>query len=154
MYLHPRFQQFIGALPIFRTLHWLGYFSAESPKPIHLYSNVRFLASIDEFRTQDWLPVSEGVVTRETTKAGQTAVTGDSGLKGTQAYPVPFGEAVASLYQRYAHDIANAAHRDISASDVDVHTIWVPLADEWTDACLVPVFALLRDITLAYVSRR
>jgi hypothetical protein len=152
MYLHPRFQHLLGGLRIYRTLHWLGYFGAESPKPIHLYSNVQFVNVIDTFATRDVLPESEGVVSRVERSDGVIAVTGDRNLKSTQAYPRDFGVAVAAVYHRFRPEVvavARVVHERCLARDFDESSIWFGCQDEWPDACLVPVFELLKRVTIA-----
>ena len=150
---HWRFQQLIRNHAMYMTHHYLGYFLAESPKPIKLYSNWPILQTVNNYKTRSWLPESEGVYQQWVGGDGRKRVAGDTGLKNTQAYPLPFGRAIARVYadSRDAIDSAatsvRAAH---SHSPPNLDTIFnYPCTDFWEDANLGPVLAVLQTLASA-----
>ena len=78
---HWRFQQLIRNHAMYMTHHYLGYFLAESPKPIKLYSNWPILQTVNNYKTRSWLPESEGVYQQWVGDDGRKRVAGDTGLK-------------------------------------------------------------------------
>ena len=58
--LYSRFQQLASCTRLFRIREWLGYFKAESPMPVMIYSNFPAIATIKQYRTQHTLPTSHG----------------------------------------------------------------------------------------------
>ena len=70
----------------------LGFFGADSPKVIRLWSNRRAIGRLPSMAPRRWAPASSGIVSKSIDANGVQRVTGASGLKGTQEYPLIFGE--------------------------------------------------------------
>ena len=154
LYMHPRFQAMLRNVPTYLTKVFLGHFHAESPKLVHLYSNMPCVADVLKMKTRGWLPMSQGVVLRSEGPDGREQVSGDSKLKETQSYPRAFGLGIARMYQKNKHDIdrwaENSAAR-ASTMRVDWGWLWGPLEhmgvdDSWADAELAGVIATLYEL--------
>ena len=145
MQLHPRFQQSLGLMQLWVCKIWLGYFMAESAKPVLVYCNRPF---VDEFRMhmcRTWLPESDDVVVQYQNLNGERKCMGSAGLKGTQEYPKPFGVAAARVYKAHKDELALQAASMIHFPnfDLDMNALWQPLDDAWIDADFQPVFDFL-----------
>lgn len=150
LYLHPRFQSMLAVVPMFKSLHWLGLFGAESSKPIVLYCNARFMSAVNNLKLRAWLPVSEGV-TRHVTDpvTGESRCYGSVNLKATQSYPDHFGFAVARVWTLHRQQVAHAAEQlllDAAHTTIAWDAVMCDVDDPWTDACLEPVFAALWEL--------
>ena len=93
MRLAPRFQDLLGYVAIYTVQVNLGYFGADSLKPVILYSNCAWIGHIRRYQIRDWAPASEGVARHGVGIDGRRTATGERGLKDTQAYPRAFGAA-------------------------------------------------------------
>ena len=112
----------------------MGYWGAESKKDLFLFSDQRWVGHIASDPPRDWYPKSEGITTVKTREDGSKQVTGDAGLKLTQAYPPLFGAAVAKAYHYYhcVPDDMDTDDDDLCLGDIfDDDT-----NDEWADAKL------------------
>ena len=148
MHLYPRFQYVIARLPIRVVKTHLGYYLGESAKLIDLYSNCGCVKDVLMFKLRNYLPTSSGVVKAHTGVDGRRQVSGDVGLKGTQAYPQGFGNAVALMYDRNRESILawakHAYENSIAASsDFTLEWVWQTADDMWPDADLGGVFGIL-----------
>jgi hypothetical protein len=121
---HPS-QENLGMCEVFT---WLGAFGAATPKGTRLYgNNAAVLALLKKTITRgDFKKPPKGQETnlRQKMASGHERVRGGPGLKGTQAYPVGFGVAVAAA---------------ISTSPIPTvrKHIDVSHGDSWDDARLV-----------------
>ena len=139
--LHPRFEQLGAALGehLHKLQMWMQPFGGTTRKATLLYSNSEGLHKL--YKPLDRAQQSE-VQTYETVTdvSGQKKVNGTSGLKGTQAYPDGFGQAVAA---RYLSEIAE--HRDDFAG-LSLEQLRESASDDpWDDACLDEVLQALRS---------
>jgi len=149
LFMHPRYQMLLHHVPTFLTKTFLGHFSAESPKLVHLYSNMPCVQDVLKLKTRSWLPMSEGVVTRSQSKDGREHVSGDAKLKDTQSYPNAFGLSVARMFQLNKPEIdkwALSLATRSSSVHIELDWIWSPIDDPWDDADLMGVFAVLHEI--------
>lgn len=129
----------------------LGFFKAESPKPVTLYCNKPFIGEVDDYRTSSVLPKSNGVATNGRGEDGKLKVYGGPNLKATQAYPRDFGTAMTRLYSRHRQEIeADAdnllgrlkeAHGRMNSASQLLDAEFGGLCQ---DGNLQPVFALLQ----------
>ena len=53
----------LATMPIFRCRVELGYFGADSQKPIFVYSNMHWVGELPARYTRNWYPGSSGVTT-------------------------------------------------------------------------------------------
>jgi hypothetical protein len=83
----------------------LGRFGGESAKPLTLYSNKMFISELPSYYTHKKAPRSQGICQHWVGDDGRIMVRGSHGLKGTQAYPRAFGQALALLYRRHECEI-------------------------------------------------
>jgi hypothetical protein len=118
----------------------MGSFGAPTPKATRLYSNVKGVL------TRLKKPLKRNVFAQAGTdhatatsrdryvdKKGTRRMHGGKGLKQSQAYPLGFGDAVASVYREFRFECRPPSH-------------WVDLtqSDEWDDAELA---AVVRDVS-------
>ena len=126
---------------------------ADSPKLIQLFCNRASITEVRLYRFRAWLPDSLGVcVYGEAGPTGRPKVTGSSGLKGTQAYPLEFGFAVAKTYDGFVRSFGGGLEelQSIAGPDTAVMwaDIWGPVSDTWTDADLLGPCAILKEIAV------
>ena len=77
---------------------------------------------------------------------GRKQITGDTELKGTQTYPVPFGWANATVCYSHKHEVAEEFHASLKCTDPEItqdELLWD--TDRWDDADL--------DLVVAYLQR-
>lgn len=65
---HYRFQALMAWITLFRVRVDLGYFGADSQKPIYLYSNYRWIEEILQYQCRNWFPISQSVTTVKLTQ--------------------------------------------------------------------------------------
>jgi hypothetical protein len=150
--LHPRLQMLLSLVDMYSCSFFLGYYMADSAKPITLLTNRPwFDRALQTRRSRSWFPRSTNVSTRSTDEYGVVRVTGDSGLKNTQTYPVAFGFAVASSHHEHSHLLLATAELSLMSNSgiVDLEWLWEPADDLWMDACLLRVFGLLKEMAVA-----
>ena len=95
------------------------------------------------FVLRNELPESD-VVTKTVNILGQTVVSGNDKLKGTEAYPIDFGRAVAAVHCANQDDVLALAESLPVGGDVDVLELFARVpGDTWEDAELGLVFSLL-----------
>ena len=146
---HPRMQEAITHVTLYRVNLYLGHYMADSAKPLTLLTNAAWLAGeILERRVRHWFPPSSDVTRRTVDEYGVRRATGDQGLKATQTYPLAFGRAVAAAYALHAptHKASVVRLLAESQADVDLDWLWAPSPDLWADAMLAPVFVILREL--------
>ena len=100
---HRFFAWLASRMQLWKTDLKLGYYGAASAKDVRLYSDRNWIGHIHHFAARNWHPRSCGVTRKDRKPDGTVAITGDSGLKATQAYPILFGAALASCFHRF-HD--------------------------------------------------
>ena len=134
MRYHHRFELLANWMDVFMTRLTLGYWGAESKKDLLLFSDQTWLGHIASDPPRAWYPKSEGITTVTMLADGRKHVTGDAGLKATEAYPPLFGAAVAKAYHYY-HCVPGDMDTDddhLCLEDIfDDNT-----NDEWADAKL------------------
>jgi hypothetical protein len=102
---------------VFRHSTSLGYFNGASQKPTWLYSNFSFVSAVDLFRTSE-LPKNPEILARRTVDAGgRPRYTGTSALKGSQAYPRQFGEALRLTYDKNKETVMGALKGNGTSSE-------------------------------------
>jgi hypothetical protein len=122
----------------------LGFYGAESRKPIMLFCNHPLLQSLESHRTTDTCPVSDNVCRYHTDEFGIKRSTGDANLKATQTYPVGFGIGVAAVFCECRPTLLGIAPR-LSPVPIDLVGLFSD-TDDWPDANLSGVFARLWDL--------
>lgn len=135
MFRHPRFQELLAHVQIYKHKEHLGHFLAESPKLIALYSNDACISQVCRYRKRSWLPQSERVAKQYRDAEGNRRVVGDVNLKRTQQYPEPFGEAVAEVYIANRSRLTSRARgQPLDSGQLDLDQLWGAAADPWSDA--------------------
>eukprot|EP00969_Alexandrium_andersonii_P142791 6313043-Alexandrium_andersonii.AAC.1 len=145
---HPRLQAIISHTTWFRALDVLGFFRADSPKAVSIWSNKKVIGSIRAQRRRTTLPVSKGVVVKGTSKLGKSTVSGGKGLKATQSYPVDFGRGIAYIYMSNEASIRAEAMQawsdNLDTDKIDLRALLAERpSDEWLDAELQSTFNAL-----------
>jgi len=139
----------------------LGYFKAESPKPVMLYCNKPFICQIDSYQTTSTLPESSGVALRLEGEDGKVSISGGPNLKASQAYPRDFGIGMRKLYTKHETKVKEDAEKllsELRASPMDhpmgcaLDLLDPVLGAFWDDANLKPVFALLQQMLVQRAS--
>ena len=133
LWLHPRMQQVIRALKVFRTHMDMGSFGAASPKPTHLWAPCpevsRFSLPLPD---REW----ESMVTKKVMPDGRIQVTGNQHLKNSQTYPREFGYATLRVWK-------TVPKREFPAERKAPCSVWSTPKDSWKDANLTEVFQFL-----------
>jgi hypothetical protein len=80
-----------------------------SAKPTWLYSHSRFIGDIWQYET-GVTRAKRALVKNYVDPSGKTRVTGDPALKKSQAYPLGFGRACASLYKDHEYELHCAGY--------------------------------------------
>ena len=140
LFQHPRMQQLVRSLTIYRAHMYMGAFGAESPKPTFLWAPI---SDVKKFS----LPLPEGkewveTVSKTTKEDGTVQITGNSNLKGTQTYPREFGLATVRVWR-------TAVKRSVPLikESNPPCSFWSP-KDSWKDADLTEVVQFLSLGTL------
>ena len=99
---------------VIRVHTWQGMFGAKSQKPTFLFSHSPFIhgmkRTLDRSRLNDWTTV--GLVNHlRPGRDGRQRVAGNSGLKGTEAYP---GEFCQKVFETFRHREHHDLHGDVS----------------------------------------
>ena len=151
---HPRWQELLASIDVWRHHLFMGDFGGESAKPTWIYAPVPWVTDLERYRTKHTCGKVENnlQVTKVSTRAdGSTAVAGGKDLKGTQAYPEAFGRAVCNLMSdhRAEREAVAVALRDNSFANKSaaqhVRSLLAgahQLRDPWVDASLGEVMAL------------
>ena len=116
-----------------------------------------FVIRIMNYKTTQVLPRSHGVATRTVSQTGKVQINGGPLLKKTQAYPVPFGHALAALYK--CHEVRIKDEARVLQETTLCHAprvfrtkldlIAPPTSgDRWMDAELFSVFELLQSMVV------
>jgi hypothetical protein len=142
---HARFQQLIRLTKLIRVSLNMGEFGAHTLKPSWLYSNVRWLSDILNFRTHVFeLGAGKTIVNITCKKDGTKCVQGGKELKLSQEYPQKFGRGLAKVKN---HNLKNAAElgRQMRLHSKNTKiSLHLPVGtSSWSDAGLASVFALL-----------
>ena len=132
LWLHPRMQQVIRNLRVFRTHMHMGSFGAASPKPTHLWAPCPEVAKFSlPLPDREW----ESMVSKKTMPDGRIQVTGNQNLKSSQTYPREFGFATLRVWK-------TVPKRDFPESKPPC-SMWSRPKDSWKDANLSEVFQFL-----------
>ena len=151
----PKFQDMLKCRrrslgPLWRVRLSLGYYGAESSKPVFVYSNFKWVEQVSEYTTRVQLPKSEGVVTRTVNMDGRLQVSGGRNLKETENYPKHFGTAVARVYMANLHAVRERAASFDIGGDVDIEELFSKTPeDRWAEAKLGPVFDMLSRMRIS-----
>ena len=146
----------LSKLGMWRHRTSLGYFGAESAKPVYLYCTYPFIAEVDQYRTASQVTSCEGVATKTVNNAGEVRVNGGPRLKETQAYPPGFGTGMAKLYSKHQASILKQAEllkaRDGAGQNTGniktVMDLLCPAESFWEDTQLQPVFSIVQRMVL------
>jgi hypothetical protein len=150
---HPRFLELAANLPVFRHSFNMRDHGGGSLKPTWIYSNRDFVSELDEVAAGASGEAPKQLARRYEDGNGRMRVQGTEHLKGSQAYPVQFGLAVARIYQRHEEQLK----RDAAIAKADALTLLdanhenlVEMScndsDLWTDAGLSSVLSYLQVV--------
>ena len=135
MFEHPRMQQLIKAMSIYRCHMYMGSYGAASPKPTFLWSPSTTVINFSlPLPDREW----ESMVDKKTMPDGSVQVSGNSRLKGSQTYPRQFGLATVRVWR-------TAPKRDLPVAKPQPFNVWQPLSkrDMWSDANLTEIMQYL-----------
>ena len=134
MWQHPRMQQLLKSLKVYRCHMYMGSYGSASPKPTHLWSPCPEVAKFSlPLPDREW----ESMVTKKVLPDGRVQVTGNSNLKGSQTYPKQFGFATVKVWK-------TIPKREPVANKAVQQDLWrVKPKDSWKDAELTEVFQFL-----------
>ena len=116
---HPKFAHMLalsrdGVLPLSQVFTWFGMFGGTSPKPTKLWGTPTWLSQLARKLDRN-IAWSVTTANRYTDAGGTRRVTGTSDLKGTQAYPDGYGEAVAALWRDSSPHLAGGCGQPVLA---------------------------------------
>ena len=145
MQYHPRFNELLTRVKIYRTHVRMCEFGGDSVKGTWLYSAHKLIGRIGSYRTTDTvteLPVKK-LTQQRLNYEGRFVTDGLRGdMKESQHYPPGFGRALASLFADNQHEIHANAMSIVSAAS----TLALPGGtDLWADARLTPVIRALSE---------
>ena len=144
MSLHHRFQQWLQNTLVWVTKCHLGHFGGESHKTVMLYCDRQFIGEVNAHIVRDWSPASVGIASSSLRDDGTRAVHGGPRLKDTQSYPVLFGAAVATVYNKFRPALLAEPRPVRAVLELTVDAVVGPSdGDMWADALLGPCFELL-----------
>eukprot|EP00438_Fugacium_kawagutii_P025098 Skav213447 [mRNA] locus=scaffold837:322198:322716:+ [translate_table: standard] len=134
---HPRMQQLVRKINVWKTHIFMGAYGAETKKPTYLWAPSPTVShfSLPLPQDKDWL----AVVDKKVLADGRVQITGNGNLKGTQTYPREFGFATVKVWKEAAkRPLPPFLGRD----DPMPQFSWNP-SDSWKDADLSEVFQFL-----------
>eukprot|EP00971_Amphidinium_carterae_P043524 856384-Amphidinium_carterae.1 len=99
---HPKWQRLAAVLPLYKVGISMGRFGAETLKPTILYSQCAWLQNLKSYQAQFASP------TKQLCIKDHRGVTGGKELKGSQAYPAGFGQAMVRWYEDVHLDNLNS----------------------------------------------
>ena len=143
LFQHPRMQQIVRKLSIYRCHMHMGSYGAASPKPTFLWAPTPWVYrfSIPLPADREWEPT----VTKKVRADGSVQVTGNETLKGTQAYPQEFGLATVRVWR---HAVKRLIPKTPAVWGPPC-SVWTDPKDKWKDADLSEVFQFLSLGTLS-----
>lgn len=135
LFQHPRMQQLLKNMAVFRSHIYMGSYGALSPKPTFLWAPTpqvfRFSLPLPD---KEW----EEVVTKSVKEDGSVQVTGNSKLKASQTYPKEFGYATLRVWKVGGY---RPFPKQCGPPKMPKN-VWDP-KDAWKDADLTEVFQFL-----------
>ena len=105
---------------------WMHSYGAETAKGTKLWGNVPYISKLGTVMTHKEIDAIKGAkqtTTTTTKRDGSRSVSGGKDLKNTQAYPVMFGVAIASLHDELLKETDapyDCSDSDSSSSDDSV----------------------------------
>lgn len=155
MQFHPRWQELLRDVHVYRHHLYMSDFGGETAKPTWLYAPAAYLTDIDRHRLRHTSGrVEHSLEVTKVTKRpdGTTSVSGGADLKGTQAYPDGFGQAIYRMQEAHrpqreaaAYALRQHAYANSEAA-ARVQTLLRAgrgsVGDAWGDANLEEIFAL------------
>ena len=105
MIWHPRLEQLLEHMRVFRQEIYLAGFGGQYPKPVILYSNFDYMWKLPQhhlYQPRAHKRCSDRLVT-PAKNGGVTGVTDK--LKDSQSYPAAFGTALCDLYRGHSEDV-------------------------------------------------
>lgn len=133
---HPRMQQFLSKIRVWRAHMYMGSYGAASPKPTFLWRPSPLVSRFSlPLPQREW----ESMVTKTQLPDGRTQVSGNQLLKGSQTYPKEFGYATLRVWRSCPK---RTSHHPKNPSVENNVNIWQP-KDMWEDANLTDVFQCL-----------
>jgi len=144
---YGRFEWFIRNRVVYRHHIHMKDFGGESPKPTWLYSNMPWINQIDQHKPQHLVDRPRKALVNTWKNAdGKSCCSGNSNTKSSQAYPIFFGEALASLCEDHLDDMVHSsktAEANAKLSMESLSGVSIMDDDAWPDADLAPVLARL-----------
>ena len=116
---------------------WMQPYGAESPKATILYANTLSISSLWKARDTSQ-PSTIETVTYTEKSDGTVQVWGAPALKGTEAYPIGFGEAVGNLFVNHRCHDDGIPLNELVSNDCS--------QDPWEDAGLPQVLSELQAL--------
>lgn len=134
LWQHPRMQDLVRRVLVYQTQMWMGSYGAESPKSTCLWSCCPCSSfSVPLPKDKTWI----SLVNKSAKSDGTISVSGNSKLKGSQAYPAGFGHATVDFWKN--------APRVPKAGVAETPEVFKPgkKFDSWPDADLTEVLQYL-----------
>ena len=103
-----------------------------------LYSNYKFIKDINLFKTSPGPMFGTRELVNETRSDGKRSYSGNSALRGSQAYPSGFGRAMRLVIMKNANEI-RAKKSELRNHDRVNHMV----RDSWSDANVADVIEYL-----------
>lgn len=135
LFQHPRMQELLKSLNVYRCHMYMGSYGTKSPKPTHLWSPT---PAVNMFNLplpgdKEWAPM----VSKKLMPDGRVQVTGNSLLKNSQTYPREFGFATLRVWKM-------TEQREFPKENTPPkNLLQMKAKDSWKDADLTDVFQFL-----------
>ena len=130
---HPRMQQILKSLSVYRAHTWMGAFGGKSPKGTFLWSPS---PSVQKYSRV--LPHKEWTADM-VRRSKNGSITGSKDLKASQCYSREFGLTTVSVW------LEEKPQPEFDLTGVTIPDIWAPLTpqNQWRDAKLTGVMQRL-----------
>ena len=150
---HPGFAELRRAFTIHRVSINMSDFGSAAKKPSWIYSNMPVIAELaDHAGKYAYKGEPVKLVKTYQDASGRVRVSGQKALKASQAYPVGFARALASIYSKHQGEFKKAAKENVEAAQAvklvkaDFNVGSLTGAARWSDARLKDVFDNLKAV--------
>lgn len=150
---HPRMQEMLSMMPVYKTKFKMFNFGGDTSKGTLLYSNRPWISEVLSFQLNRAGEQQSVKLVNHWTGQGKLKFRGNDKLKGSQAYPVHFGRAMAEVFARHQCDLkaSSAQVQDkVAGASWQLDTMrleaTLPPGCGWPDAVLDGVFAFVRGL--------